>query len=104
MYNKKMIVRTAQVSDLPEIINLTKMLLQIHQKIDPQYYDYEENYSANLANWAEQQINSQNQFLLVALYENQSNKISGFISGYIKYLFPWFKIKSVGHISFLSVH
>ncbi|MBI4067071.1 GNAT family N-acetyltransferase, partial [Candidatus Gottesmanbacteria bacterium] len=29
--------------------------------------------------------------------------VVGFLSGFIKYLFPWFNIKRVGHISFMFI-
>lgn len=99
-----MIIRPAEINDLPEIVNLLEQLLLLHQKIDPEYYIYEENYSAYLNTWAEQQLNSQTQFITVAAEEMEGKvKIVGFIAGYIKYLFPWFKVKSVGHISFLTI-
>lgn len=99
-----MIIRPAEINDLPEIVNLLEQLLLLHQKIDPEYYIYEENYSAYLNTWAEQQLNSQTQFITVAAEERMGKVIIvGFIAGYIKYLFPWFKVKSVGHISFLTI-
>ena len=99
-----MTIRAAETKDIPEIVRLLEYLLNIHESLDPDYYNYEENYSEYLKSWVEQQINSQNQFMLVAEANGGNlNRISGIISGYIKYLFPWFKTKSVGHISFLSV-
>jgi len=92
----------AETNDIADIVNLSCRLFEIHRNIDPEYYQASADYNAKIRTWAEQQVNSPSQFLLVAR-DSQSKKAVGFISGYIKFLFPWYKIKSVGHISFLSV-
>lgn len=99
-------IRKAQNSDVDKITQLGLHLLHLHNGFDETYYDLEENTIIHFKNWVLSQINSQNSFILVAYtinqYNNQHN-IVGFISGFIKYLFPWFKIKKVGHISFMVV-
>ena len=98
-----MIIRPAQLTDLQSITDLTVQLFQKHQEIDPEYYQYVSDYTLKIYSWAEQQLASSSQFLIVAENDGSVKKIVGFISGYIKYLFPWFKFSSVGHISFLVI-
>lgn len=97
-------IKPAENKDIPEIVNLFSELLELHKTIDPDYYQYEADYTSKLNSWAEQILNSTTQFILVFTDKvNDEERVLGFISGYIKYLFPWYKIKSVGHISFLVV-
>ncbi|OGF98897.1 hypothetical protein A2153_00735 [Candidatus Gottesmanbacteria bacterium RBG_16_38_7b] len=99
-----MIIRQAVYSDLEQIINLSTQLLELHSQIDPEYYQYTEDYTVKIRSWAERHLTSPSQFILVAEEEQLNDKkIIGFISGYIKFLFPWYKINSVGHISFLVI-
>ena len=99
-----MIIRSVEINDLSDIVNLLSLLMTMHQEIDEEYFKTEEDVQAYLKQWAERHLNSSSQFLLVAEEtQEKKKKIVGFIAGYIKYLFPWFKIKSVGHISFLTI-
>lgn len=97
------LIRQGTINDLDNIVELSAQLFEKHYKIDPEYFEPESDYTAKMRIWAEQQTTSANLFLSVA-FDDQNKKICGFISGFIKYLFPWYKIKSVGHISFLAVY
>lgn len=101
---RMIVIGPAEIFDIDEIVSLSCQLFEKHRDLDPEYYQSEADYSAKIRNWAGQQLNSPSQFLLVAKEDGKNKKVRGFISGYIKNLFPWFKIKSVGHISFLAVY
>ncbi|OGG02495.1 hypothetical protein A2W14_01705 [Candidatus Gottesmanbacteria bacterium RBG_16_37_8] len=99
-----MIIRSVEINDLSDIVNLLSLLMTMHQEIDEEYFKTEEDVQAYLKQWAERHLNSSSQFLLVAEEtQEKKKKIVGFIAGYIKFLFPWYKTKSVGHISFLAI-
>lgn len=95
-------IRLAQLPDAPEIIRLGKELLNLHTEYDFDYYHLEDNFDELFTVWVKDQLNHPYQFIYVA--QNPSdNKIVGFISGFVKYLYPWFKTKSVGHISYMII-
>lgn len=94
-------IRPAETGDIPELIKLGKNLLDNHATWDREYYTLEEDFDLSFGNWLKDQMTYPNQFILVATDEEKV--IMGFISGFIKALFPWFKTKSVGHISYLVV-
>lgn len=96
-------IRLIEERDIPEIISLGRQLLELHQEYDLQYYQLEDNFNNLFEDWVKQQIGSSYQFILVAQDES-AGKIAGFISGFIKALFPWFKVKSVGHISYMVIN
>lgn len=99
-------IRLASEKDMPHLIRLGKQLLTSHVSFDSSYYALEENFDSLFAVWVRQQLYSSSQFLFVAEYitpEGESARVVGFISGFVKALFPWFKTKSVGHISYLVV-
>lgn len=93
--------RFALEQDIPKIVEIGKILMEEHYTRDPDYYQLESNFDSEFSYWVRNQLNSQFQFILLAVDDTEN--ISGFISGFIKSLFPWFKIKSVGHISYLMV-
>ena len=95
-------IRLARIEDLPQIVLLGRSLLDMHKEYDNDYYQLEENFDELFGNWVRGQLNNLSQFIIVA-QNPTDNKISGFISGFVKPLFPWFKIKSVGHISYLVI-
>lgn len=104
-------IRPAITEDIPQLIKLGRNLLDIHYTFDPDYYTLEENFDESFGNWLKEQLIYPNQFILVATDEQSPNnnlpipsyQIIGFISGFIKALFPWFKTKTVGHISYLVI-
>lgn len=99
-------IRSADTDDIGPIIDLGQQLLYLHQTFDPDYYILEEDFRQKFSDWVKYQLNSPNQFIIIAENEVNSSehkKIVGFISGYLKSLFPWFKTKNVGHISFLVI-
>lgn len=96
-------IRNAEIKDISQIVSLFSKLLETHKQIDSEYYQFDPDYTSKLQSWAEQILINPSQFILVFTEDKNEGKILGFISGYIKYLFPWHKIKSVGHISFLAV-
>ena len=95
-------IRLAQIEDLLQIVLLGRSLLDLHKEYDNDYYQLEENFDELFGNWVRGQLNNLSQFIIVA-QNPTDNKISGFISGFVKALFPWFKTKSVGHISYLII-
>ena len=95
--------RLAEAKDIPQLIKLGRELLEMHFQFDNSYYQIEENFDESFSNWIQNTLNTSSQFIFVA-ENNDKTKIIGFISGFIKPLYPWFKIKSVGHISYLFVH
>lgn len=95
-------IRPAELNDIGALVKLGKTLLSLHTVYDFEYYDLEDNFDELFANWVKDQLNHPYQFIIVA--QNPTDgKIVGFISGFIKYLYPWFKTKSVGHISYIIV-
>jgi len=103
MYNLKMRIRPAQTEDTASIINLGHCLISEHQKLDLFHYQVEEDFSGLFSNWVRDTMANLNHFIIVAENEEDESKIIGFISGFIKVLYPWFKQKYIGHISFLVV-
>lgn len=93
-------IRLARHEDIPQIITLGKQLLDLHFEFDQKYYGLEASFDRDFYNWAAEQIGSPGKFILVA---EENGILTGFISGFIKYLFPWFKVKQVGHISYLVI-
>lgn len=94
-------IRPGQLSDIPSIIRLGRQLFDVHAQFDRDYYQIENNFDELFRNWANQYLASSSQFILVS--ENDSREITGFIAGFIKSLYPWFIVKSVGHIAYLVV-
>lgn len=99
-------IRIATAEDIPELTNLGRQLLDIHTGFDPDYYTLEENFSIYFSDWLKNQLYTPRQTIFVAvdqLSENEPQKIIGFIAGFIKSLYPWFKVKAVGHVSYLII-
>lgn len=95
-------IRPAELNDIPSLAKLGKTLLSLHTVYDYQYYEMEDNFDELFGNWVKDQLNHPYQFIIVA--QNPADgKIIGFISGFVKYLYPWFKTKSVGHISYMII-
>jgi ribosomal protein S18 acetylase RimI-like enzyme len=94
-------IRPATLSDAPSITALGKMLLSCHSEFDPAYYMLEDNFDELFTQWVYDQLKFPSQFILIA--ESDEKKVIGFISGFIKSLYPWFKTKQVGHIAYLAV-
>lgn len=94
-------IRPAQLADCPAIIPLGKNLLELHGDFDPNYYLLESNFDQLFGLWVNDQIGKQTQFLFVA--ETDEKEIVGFISGFLKSLYPWFQTKIVGHIGYMYV-
>ncbi|OGG26621.1 hypothetical protein A2960_00420 [Candidatus Gottesmanbacteria bacterium RIFCSPLOWO2_01_FULL_39_12b] len=93
-------IRLAQHQDIPKIVSLGKNLFELHHGFDNDYYALEDNFEEFFSDWVRQQLSFSNNILLVA---QENNEIVGFISGFIKSLYPWFRVKNVGHIAFLAV-
>lgn len=105
-------IRPAKVEDIPAITSLGKMLLDLHGEFDSEYYMLEQNFDELFGNWIKEQLSYSNQFVLVAVNGEaapdipntpMNNQVIGFISGFMKSLFPWLQTKTVGHIAYLSV-
>ena len=96
-------IRPAKIEDLPSLIQLGKHLLELHSEFDYDYYQLTENFDELFGSWIKNQLNQPNQFILVAQTQDIPVKIIGFISGFLKSLYPWFRTKTVGHISYLVV-
>lgn len=94
-------IRGALEGDIVSIVGLGKQLLHLHSSFDGGYYQLEEDFDNQFSSWVKNQLNSHFQFIIVAIDEN--NQVVGFISGFLKNLYPWFKVKTVGHISYLVV-
>ena len=90
--------RLAQPGDVEHLVVLGKMLLTLHQTFDQSYYQLDEQFDEKFGNFLAQHINHPHQFIIVAL---DDTRIIGFISGFVKALYPWFSVKSVGHLSYL---
>jgi ribosomal protein S18 acetylase RimI-like enzyme len=95
-----MLIREAQTKDIPQIIEMGKKIFEQHEMYDLSYYKTLDNFEDLYRQWVENQINTSTQFIFVAC---DNEEITGFVSGYSKSLFPWFHLKTVGHISFLFV-
>jgi ribosomal protein S18 acetylase RimI-like enzyme len=95
-----MTIRELKQQDFPEVAKLGKDLLLLHAGYDPSYYELEENFDELYTHWLNGNLNSLYQFILVA---EENGKVVGFISGFIKSLYSWFKTKSVGHVGYLAV-
>ena len=95
-------IRAAQIEDLQQIVLLGRSLLDLHKEYDYEYYQLEENFDQLFGFWVRDQLNNLSQFIIVA-QNPADNKIVGFISGFTKYLFPWFRTKTVGHISYMII-
>ncbi len=93
-------IRAAVSSDFPLLIKLGRQLFDLHAEFDPQYYLIEDNFSDLFTSWLNQLKNDPNQFLFIA---QENTFVLGFVSGFIKNLYPWFRTKKVGHISYLVV-
>jgi ribosomal protein S18 acetylase RimI-like enzyme len=97
-----MILRRAFESDIPKLTELGISLLKQHSDFDIDYYDLEYNSYFLFNRWLQDQFKNPSVFLIVAEKE-ETAEIIGFISGFLKALFPWFKNKTVGHISFMVI-
>lgn len=95
-----MLIRMAKPEDLEQIVHLGKQLLELHAEWESDYYALEDNFNDSFASWITEQTTNLSKFLYLA---EDNGKIVGFISGYLKTLYPWFKTKTVGHISFLYI-
>lgn len=93
-------IRSAETKDVGDIIRLGKDLLKIHEQLDPGYYRLEDDFDVSFGRWVRSCLGNPNQFIFVA---KKDAKIIGFISGFIKFLYPWFHTKTVGHISYMIV-
>ncbi|MBI2617206.1 GNAT family N-acetyltransferase [Candidatus Gottesmanbacteria bacterium] len=100
-----MIIRVMQETDIQELAILGKQLLDIHTTFDSMYYTLEENFTTLFSDWLRNQLSASSQIVFVAEEGsgNSKGEIIGFISGFIKSLYPWFKVKAVGHVSYLVV-
>ena len=98
-------IRPATTDDLEGIVALTEDLLENHLEYDLEYFELAESHRLYLEDWVKYHLGSISQFILVSEITASGKKpvLTGYISGYIKPLFPWFKIKQVGHLSFLAV-
>lgn len=95
-------IRNANIDDLSQLVTLGRDLLTFHTEYDLDYYQLEDNFDELFGTWVKDQLNHQYQFILVA-QDPADNRIVGFVSGFIKSLFTWFKTKSVGHISYMII-
>ncbi|MCJ7740279.1 GNAT family N-acetyltransferase [Candidatus Microgenomates bacterium] len=95
--------REAIIDDLPQLVALGRQLLEMHLSYDPEYYLLEDNFDELFGNWIKGEFDKPNSLLMVAEETEPEKKIIGFISGFIKYLYPWFRTKNVGHIGYLIV-
>jgi ribosomal protein S18 acetylase RimI-like enzyme len=96
-----MLIRQANSKDIDQITKLGIALLDMHTVFDGRYYAMEQNKESEFRRWVENQLYNNASFIIVS--ENENGIINGYISGFIKSLFPWFKTKAVGHISFLII-
>ena len=105
-------IRPAEPRDIPQIVKLGRQLWELHITFDHNYYLLEENFDIQFEAWVKDQLFSAYQFLHVAEDiqiptpingQIQENVITGFVAGFLKPLFPWFKTKMVGHISYLII-
>jgi ribosomal protein S18 acetylase RimI-like enzyme len=92
--------RLATSADIQAVTQLGRQLLDLHTEFDFDYYRLEETFDSLFGTWVKNQINYPSQFIIVA---EEENKITGFVSGFIKSLYPWFKTKKVGHLAYLVV-
>lgn len=95
-------IRPATLDEIPSIVRLGRQLWELHLTFDSEYYKLENNFDELFTAWAKEQLGRDYQFILTA-YDETSQKMAGFISGFIKALYPWFCTKSVGHISYLVI-
>lgn len=94
-------ITKATKDDIPLITAFGKRLIQLHRDFDPSYYTYDEvGFTPDFSTWLDNQIITPSSIVLVAKEDGQ---VVGFLSGFIKFLFPWFTIKKVGHISFMFI-
>lgn len=101
IYFPIMIVRRAEERDIPAITELGKNLTSLHIEFDPEYYLFDTvGFSSSFSAWLKTQVPISTSLLLVS---EENGIIVGFMSGFIKFLFPWYKIKKVGHISFTFI-
>ena len=98
-------VRIARIEDIPQIVSLGKQLLDLHAEFDSNYYQMEDSFHETFSRWVQDQIGQPSKLLLIAEKETQQKEklIVGFISGFLKSLYPWFKVKMVGHIAYMAV-
>ena len=96
-------IRSATLEDIPQIVKLGRKLWELHITFDSDYYQLEDSFEELFGSWVKEQLSRPNQFIFVAEDGNSEDKIVGFISGFIKALYPWFRTKRVGHISYLII-
>lgn len=94
-------ITKATSQDIPLITSFGKKLIRLHSEIDREYYTFDEaGFDRSFSEWLNNQIFTPSSLTLVA---KDDKRIIGFLSGFVKYLFPWFNIKKVGHISFMFI-
>src|SRR3989338_8841579 len=85
-------ITPADHNDIEQIVLLAKQLLISHFDYDGEYFQLDVNHRQAMTDWVKYHLGAANQFILVARPDAGQPEICGFISGYIKPLFPWFKI------------
>jgi len=90
--------RLATIDDIPQLVSLGKSLLELHGTWDPPYYQLTQDFDSQFGQFIQQHISHPYQFVIVMEKDTQ---IVGFVSGFVKSLYPWFTVKSVGHITYL---
>ena len=99
--NLNMEITKATINDVQLIAEFGRRLNKLHFEFDPQYYIFDEkNFAYSFGDWLRNQLAIPSSIILVA---KENNEVIGFLSGFVKYLFPWFNIKRVGHISFMFI-
>lgn len=94
-------ITKATIEDIPLITTFGQSLIKMHYDFDPEYYMFDEDgFSPAFTDWLKGQITIPSSIIWVA---KENDSVIGFISGFVKYLFPWFRIKKVGHISFMFI-
>lgn len=94
-------IREANPADIPLLVLFGQKLTKMHLDFDPEYYTFDEKeFPSAFANWIRSQIDLPSSIVVVA---KENDEIVGFLSGFVKYLFPWFNIKKVGHVSFMFI-
>ncbi|KKR34163.1 MAG: GCN5-related N-acetyltransferase [Candidatus Gottesmanbacteria bacterium GW2011_GWA2_41_12] len=93
-------IRKAELSDIPELTTLGEKLIRYHEKLDRDYYQIKQEFHRYYETFLKEQLVNQHVYFLIA---EENNRIIGFNISYLKPLFSWFVISTVGHISFIYV-